>query len=142
MRLVGPGGARVVHGALPQARPGEDEGWFYAPTVLAQVARDALCMREETFGPLVPITAFASEEDAIELATGADAGLAAYAFTADSARAARVIARLPYGHVGHNTATGPTPEAPFGGMGASGYGREGGTEGLLEYVEVQTVPSL
>ena len=65
-------------------------------------------------------------------------GLAAYFFTADPARRERVAAKLRFGHVGVNTGTGPTPEAPFGGMKQSGLGREGGDEGLLEFVELQT----
>ncbi|HRA89167.1 MAG TPA: aldehyde dehydrogenase family protein, partial [Planctomycetaceae bacterium] len=67
-------------------------------------------------------------------------GLAAYVFTANDERAARVIQRLTFGHVGHNTGSGPTAEAPFGGMKHSGFGREGGLEGMHDFVETQTVP--
>ena len=67
-------------------------------------------------------------------------GLAAYIFTADVDRAERVIAKLVFGHVGHNTGTGPTAEAPFGGMKQSGFGREGGLEGLHDFTEPQSVP--
>lgn len=98
------------------------------------------CTREETFGPLVPIMPFRDEAQALEMANDTEFGLAAYLFTADEARAQRLIAGLEFAHVGHNTGTGPTPEAPFGGMKCSGWGREGGTEGLFEFVEPQTVP--
>ena len=99
-----------------------------------------LCAREETFGPLFPFFEFQDEEEAIRLANDTEFGLAAYLFTEDEARAERIVPRLCYGHVGHNTGTGPTPEAPFGGMKESGLGREGGQEGLLDFVEIQTVP--
>jgi succinate-semialdehyde dehydrogenase/glutarate-semialdehyde dehydrogenase len=99
-----------------------------------------LCAREETFGPLFPLFEFGDEEEAIAMANDTEYGLAAYLFTADDAQAEQTIARLHYGHVGHNTGTGPTPEAPFGGMQQSGIGREGGIEGLLDFVEIQTVP--
>ncbi len=134
-------GARLVTGAPPEARPVAAEGWFFAPVVLRDVPRDARCMTEETFGPLVPITTFATDDDALSIANRSDAGLAAYVFTGDRARGERLVAQLTFGHVGLNTATGPTPEAPFGGMGDSGYGREGGIEGILEYTEAQTVPT-
>jgi succinate-semialdehyde dehydrogenase/glutarate-semialdehyde dehydrogenase len=69
-------------------------------------------------------------------------GLSAYLFTRDEARISRMLARLQFGHVGVNTGMGPTPEAPFGGMKQSGFGREGGVEGLLEYCEPQTVAAV
>jgi succinate-semialdehyde dehydrogenase/glutarate-semialdehyde dehydrogenase len=97
-------------------------------------------MREETFGPLVPITTFGSEEEVVERANDTDFGLAAYVFTRDAERGMRVTARLRFGHTALNTGTGPTPEAPFGGMKQSGYGREGGLEGLFEFTEAQTIP--
>lgn len=134
-------GARIVGGQGPGARPAAAEGWFFAPVVLRDVPPDALCMNEETFGPLVPIRTFKSDDEAIALANRVDAGLAAYVFCGDVLRGERFVERLAFGHVGLNTATGPTPEAPFGGMGDSGYGREGGLEGLLEYTEAQTVPT-
>ncbi|HOB76384.1 MAG TPA: NAD-dependent succinate-semialdehyde dehydrogenase [Phycisphaerae bacterium] len=80
-----------------------------------------------------------AEEAVIEAANSTPYGLAAYVFTGDAARAERVAARLAFGHVGVNTGSGPTPEAPFGGMKQSGFGREGGVEGLLEFTEPQTV---
>lgn len=115
-------------------------GTYYPPTVLIDVPQDALCNREETFGPLVPITTFQDEAEIVRIANDTEFGLAAYVFSGDLERARRVAEQLHFGHVGLNTGTGPTPEAPFGGMKQSGYGREGGIEGLYEFVEVQTLP--
>jgi succinate-semialdehyde dehydrogenase/glutarate-semialdehyde dehydrogenase len=82
---------------------------------------------------------FDTEAEVIAKANGTPYGLAAYVFTRDTARGEAMISRLQFGHVGLNGGTGPTPEAPFGGMKESGFGREGGVEGLLEFTEVQTV---
>jgi succinate-semialdehyde dehydrogenase / glutarate-semialdehyde dehydrogenase len=122
--------------------PGElsrDWGAFHPPTVLLGVTSQMLCAREETFGPLVPIMTFDDDDEALQMANDTEYGLAAYLFTADPTRAERFTARLQFGHVGHNTGASPTPEAPFGGMKQSGYGREGGIEGMFEFVEPQTV---
>jgi succinate-semialdehyde dehydrogenase/glutarate-semialdehyde dehydrogenase len=113
---------------------------FYPPTVVSGVTPDMQCCKEETFGPFVPVIEFDGEEEAVAAGNDTEFGLAAYLFTGDAERAERVIAGLRFGHVGWNTGTGPTPEAPFGGMKLSGIGREGGEEGLMEYVEPQTVP--
>ena len=107
---------------------------------LRSVGTEMMCAREETFGPLFPILEFENEEQAVRWGNQTEFGLAAYVFTGDSERGHRVASRLRFGHVGINTATGPTPEAPFGGMKQSGLGREGGPEGLMEFVEVQTIP--
>lgn len=133
-------GARLVTGELPPAAE-QDWGCFYPPTVLTDVRHGTVVQCEETFGPLVPIMPFDDEDEAIRIANDVEFGLAAYLFTGDSTRAERVIPQLRFGHVGHNTSSGPTPEAPFGGMKQSGLGREGGIEGLFEFVEPQTVPS-
>lgn len=131
-------GGELVAGKKP-----EDLGeghLFFPPTVISGVTRDMACFREETFGPLVPMATFRGEEEVIAAGNDTEFGLASYVFTADAERAQRVAAGLRFGHVGWNTGTGPTPEAPFGGMKASGIGREGGLEGLFEFVEAQTVP--
>jgi len=132
-------GARLVVGELP---PPADKDWgcFYPPTVLTDVTPDMAVQCEETFGPLVPIMPFTDEDEAVRLANATEFGLAAYLFSGDDERAERVIRRLEFAHVGHNTGSGPTPEAPFGGRKQSGFGREGGIEGLFEFVEPQTVP--
>lgn len=131
-------GARRLVGEAPP-RPPNDWGAFYPPTVLADIKPEMLVCREETFGPVVAISRFAGEADVVEQANSTPYGLAAYVFTSDAARAERVIEQLHFGHVGLNTGTGPTPEAPFGGMKDSGFGREGGIEGLLEFCESQVV---
>ena len=132
-------GAERIAGEDPP-QPNGEWGCFYPPTVLTGVTHDMLCCQEETFGPVVPVLRFGEEREAVEAANNTDAGLAAYIFTGDDDRAERVIPALHFGHVGHNTGAGPTPEAPFGGMKQSGYGREGGEEGIDEFIEFQTVP--
>ncbi len=131
-------GTTLVAGKEPGSLSGND--LFFPPTVVSGVTPDMCCSREETFGPLVPMASFRTEEEAIDGGNDTEFGLASYVFTADAERAQRVAAGLRFGHVGWNTGTGPTPEAPFGGMKASGTGREGGLEGLFEFVEAQTVP--
>ncbi len=125
---------------VAQADASDLPGTFYPPTVLLDVPADAACYREETFGPLVPLITFESEAEVIQAANDTDFGLACYVFSANIERAQRVIERLHFGHAALNSGTGPTPEAPFGGMKQSGYGREGGLEGLFEFTETQTVP--
>jgi succinate-semialdehyde dehydrogenase/glutarate-semialdehyde dehydrogenase len=131
-------GATLVAGTKPEDLP--TDKLFFPPTVVSGVKRDMACFREETFGPLVPMVSFSTEEEAIEMGNDTEFGLASYVFTADENCAQRVAGGLRFGHVGWNTGTGPAPEAPFGGMKASGIGREGGTEGLFEFVEPQAVP--
>ena len=128
-------GARVVTGG--SAVPGE--GWFYQPTVLTNVSGDALLCREEIFGPVAAIVPFADEEEAIRLANDTEYGLVAYVFTRDFARAVRVYEALETGMVGINQGIVSNPAAPFGGVKASGFGREGGFEGIDEYLETKYV---
>ena len=117
----------------------ERRGTFYPPTVLTAVTAEMLVSREETFGPVVAIATFQTEEEVVALANGTPSGLAAYLFTGDPARADRMIRQLLFGHIGVNTGMGPAPEAPFGGFKESGFGREGGLEGLREFCETQAV---
>lgn len=131
------GAARVAEAATPADAPAA--ATFFPPTVISGVPRDALLLREETFGPVVAISEFESEAEAVERANSTIFGLAAYLFTRDAGRIERMTARLQFGHVGINSGSGPTPEAPFGGFKQSGFGREGGVEGLLEFTEPQTV---
>ncbi|UDL04693.1 NAD-dependent succinate-semialdehyde dehydrogenase [Marinobacter sp. CA1] len=131
-------GGQLVAGPAPGSLSGDN--LFYPPSVVAGVTPDMACFREETFGPLVPMASFRTEDEVVAAGNDTEFGLAAYVFTADAERAQRVAAGLRFGHVGWNTGTGPTPEAPFGGMKASGIGREGGLEGLFEFIEPQTIP--
>jgi succinate-semialdehyde dehydrogenase/glutarate-semialdehyde dehydrogenase len=129
------GGAKVLTGGGPL--PGK--GWFYAPTVLTDVPATSRIAVEEIFGPVAPISTFATEAEAIARANDTAYGLVAYAFTRDLARALRVSEELEFGMVGINQGVVSNPAAPFGGMKASGFGREGGFEGIDEYLEVKYV---
>ena len=131
------GARRVVGGE--RKRPENNWGAFYTPTLLTGTTGEMLVAKQETFGPVVAIATFEDEEQAVELANSTQYGLAAYLFTGDRARGQRMTARLRFGHVGLNSGTGPTPQAPFGGMKQSGFGREGGVEGMMEFCETQTV---
>jgi succinate-semialdehyde dehydrogenase/glutarate-semialdehyde dehydrogenase len=133
-------GARRIAGSEPP-QPDHRRGCFFPPTVLTGVTPEMKCVHDETFGPLAPVIEFADEQEVVEAANRTQYGLAAYVFTADKERALRMISKLEFGHVGYNTGSGPTAEAPFGGMKHSGFGREGGIEGLHDFVEYQTVPS-
>ncbi len=131
-------GARRLVGHDPQ-RPEHDWGCYFPPTLLVGATHDMLVFQDETFGPVIAVAAFSSEAQVLELANDTRYGLAAYVFTRDPARARRCAERLSFGHVALNTGSGPTAEAPFGGMKQSGFGREGGVEGLEEFSEPQTV---
>jgi succinate-semialdehyde dehydrogenase/glutarate-semialdehyde dehydrogenase len=120
-------------------RPDDDWGYYYPPTLLVNVRPDMRVCCEETFGPVIAVSVFDDEDEVIREANSTEYGLAAYLFTRNSDRAQRFARMLRFGHVGLNSGTGPTPEAPFGGMKQSGYGREGGLEGLLEFCEPQVV---
>ncbi len=114
-------------------------GFFFEPTVLADVPDDARIMTEEPFGPVVPIVRFEQFDDVIARANSLPFGLAAYAFT-DSAKTACDVGRaLKAGMVGINTFAVSTPETPFGGVRESGHGQEGGTEGLIGYLDVKLI---
>ncbi|GAA4816074.1 NAD-dependent succinate-semialdehyde dehydrogenase [Nocardioides caeni] len=131
-------GARLLTGGrLPD--PPLSEGFFYPPTVLVDVPHDADAVTTEIFGPVAPITTFTTEDEAIELANATEYGLAAYAFTRDLARTIRLAERLETGMLGINTGLVSNPAAPFGGVKASGFGREGGFEGIEEYLDTTYV---
>jgi succinate-semialdehyde dehydrogenase/glutarate-semialdehyde dehydrogenase len=114
-------------------------GYFYRPTVLADVPQDARLLGEEIFGPVAPVKGFTSEDEAIAAANDTEYGLVAYVFTQDINRAFRVIERLDTGMIGFNQGMVSNVGAPFGGVKASGFGREGGPEGLQEYLETKYV---
>ena len=131
---VGRGATAVVGGS---ARDGA--GYFFDPTVLGDVPGDARVLREEIFGPVAPVASFDSEEAAIAAANDTEYGLVAYVFTRDLRRAFRVIEGLETGMVGLNQGMVSNAAAPFGGVKQSGFGREGGYEGIEEYLETKYV---
>ncbi|WP_153733365.1 NAD-dependent succinate-semialdehyde dehydrogenase [Sporosarcina obsidiansis] len=114
-------------------------GLFFSPTVLTDVTDQMLCMKEETFGPVLPITLFETEEEVIQLANDSIYGLAAYVFTENISKGIQMCERLEYGIVGLNDGLPSAPQAPFGGFKQSGLGREGGQQGIEEYLEVKYI---
>jgi succinate-semialdehyde dehydrogenase/glutarate-semialdehyde dehydrogenase len=131
---VGRGARPIVGGARP-----DRGGWFYDPTVLVEVPSDAQILREEIFGPVAPVVAFTSEDEAVALANDTEFGLVAYLYTGDLARGMRVSRKLEAGMIGLNRGLVSDPAAPFGGVKQSGLGREGGHEGVLDYTESKYV---
>jgi succinate-semialdehyde dehydrogenase/glutarate-semialdehyde dehydrogenase len=114
-------------------------GYFYAPTVLSAVPDDARLLDEEIFGPVAPVRAFDSDDEAIAAANATEYGLVAYVYTQDINRAFKVIEGLDTGMIGLNQGMVSNAGAPFGGVKASGFGREGGPEGIQEYLETKYV---
>jgi succinate-semialdehyde dehydrogenase / glutarate-semialdehyde dehydrogenase len=128
-------GAKVVLGGEPSPGP----GFYYPPTVLTDVPADAELLREEPFGPVAPIAGFDSVDEALEIANGLPYGLAAYGFTESAATAEKLIAGFEAGILSINHCGGSVPQAPSGGVKDSGYGREGGHEGLSGYLVTKRV---
>jgi succinate-semialdehyde dehydrogenase/glutarate-semialdehyde dehydrogenase len=128
-------GAKAIVGGKGVDGP----GYFYEPTVLADVTPDARLLKEEIFGPVAPVIAFDSEDDAIHAANDTEFGLVAYVYTKDLKRAFRVCEALDSGMIGLNQGLVSNAGAPFGGVKQSGVGREGGNEGIDEYLEVKYV---
>lgn len=114
-------------------------GYFFAPTVLTEVAPDSRLLAEEIFGPVAPITPFATVQEALALANDTEFGLVAYAYTRDLSQALKVAEGLQTGMVGLNQGIVSNPAAPFGGVKQSGFGREGGPEGIEEYLDTKYV---
>ena len=114
-------------------------GFFYAPTVLTNVREDMDVAQEEIFGPVAPVMTFGDEAEVVERSNATRFGLAAYFYTRDLRRSIRVAEALEYGMVGVNDASGYTHEIPFGGFKQSGLGREGGHQGIEEYMEVKSI---
>jgi succinate-semialdehyde dehydrogenase/glutarate-semialdehyde dehydrogenase len=131
---VGRGAKALVGG---HARDGS--GYFYDPTVLTDIPDDAEVLREEIFGPVAPVKGFSDEDEAIAAANDTEYGLVAYVYTNDLKRALRVVEGLETGMVGLNQGMVSNPAAPFGGVKQSGFGREGGPEGIEEYLETKYV---
>jgi len=131
---IGRGAHAVVGG---QAHDGV--GYFYNPTVLTDIPDDAELLQEEIFGPVAPVKGFSGEDEAIAAANNTQYGLVAYVFTTDLKRALRVCERLETGMIGLNQGMVSNAQAPFGGVKQSGFGREGGYEGIEEYLETKYV---
>lgn len=129
------GGARVAVGDTALDGP----GYFFAPTVLGEVDPSSPITREEILGPVAPVIPFTDHDAMIEAANDTEMGLAAYVYTADSARGLSVAERLEAGMVGLNRGTMSDPAAPFGGMKQSGLGREGASEGIYEFCGTQYI---
>jgi len=121
-------------GVLP-----DGPGFFYPPTVLSSVPDTANCVQDEIFGPVAAIQTFTDQDDVITRANDTEYGLVAYVFSEDFKRAMQVCERLDYGMVGLNRGLVSDPAAPFGGVKQSGLGREGGHEGMLEFMETQYI---
>jgi succinate-semialdehyde dehydrogenase / glutarate-semialdehyde dehydrogenase len=125
--------------ALTGGGPIDGAGYFFEPTVLADVPADAELLGEEIFGPVAPVTTFSSDDEAIELANKTEYGLVSYLFTNDLKRSLRLCERLETGMIGLNQGVVSNAQAPFGGMKQSGFGREGGKEGIHEYLETKYI---
>ncbi len=125
-------GAKVLYGGKEKS---DEKGYFYEPTILDDVTEDMKIMKEETFGPIAPITVFEKDEEVVNAANNTDYGLASYIYTKDITKAVEVSEALNFGIVGLNDAIPGVAQAPFGGMKESGYGREGGHQGIRDYLE-------
>ena len=128
-------GGKVVAGGKRH----ELGGSFFHPTVIAEATPDMRFMKEEIFGPVAPVFRFETEQEAVDLANDTEYGLACYFYTGDLGRAFRVMENLKYGMVGVNEGLITTPEAPFGGVKESGLGREGGRQGIEDYLDTKYV---
>ena len=135
---VGKGAGLVLGGERLTGEP-YDAGTFFAPTVLTDVTPQMLIYREETFGPIAPVIVFDDEDEVIAMANDTDYGLAAYLYTKDLSRAIRVSEALRFAIVGVNDINPTSAAAPFGGMKESGLGREGGQDGITEYLETKLI---
>lgn len=132
-------GATLVTGGKGERALEGRGGYFFAPTILTDVTPDMRIMQEETFGPVLPIATFDSEEEAIALANDTPFGLAAYFFSGGLSRVTRVEEELAYGMVGVNTGRISAAQAPFGGIKMSGFGREGGPYSIEEYLQTKYI---
>jgi len=119
--------------------PAEENGCYYAPTILTNITDEMECMKDEIFGPIAPIAVFKTEEEVVERANNSRYGLAAYVYTENLSRAFRITEQLEYGIIGLNDALPSTAQAPFGGYKESGLGREGSHFGIEEFLEVKYI---
>ncbi|MGH7387284.1 MAG: NAD-dependent succinate-semialdehyde dehydrogenase, partial [Candidatus Methylomirabilales bacterium] len=132
-------GAKVLTGGTPRTDGPFAHGHFFEPTVLASVRKGMQILEEETFGPVAPLVPFRDEAEVIRAANDTRYGLAAYFYSQNVSRCIRVAEQLEYGIVGANDAMPAVPQAPFGGLKESGFGREGGREGIEEFLEVKLI---
>lgn len=131
-------GAKLITGGVQLTEGNLANGHFYAPTVLADVTPDMLIYREETFGPVAPIIKYDDDDDVLAMANDTTYGLAAYVYTQNLSRAMHMFEGLRFGIIGINDINPTSAAAPFGGMKDSGLGREGGKQGIMEYLETKT----
>jgi len=132
-------GAWLATGGHPLTDGVRARGFFYAPTVLLDATEEMAVAREEIFGPVAPILTFDTVDEVVARANATTYGLGAYVYTRDLGRALSLAERLEYGLIGVNDASGYTHEIPFGGFKQSGLGREGGVEGIDQYLETKSV---
>lgn len=131
-------GARVIYGG-ETVQPEESKGAFMQPTLVENVSNESSLLKEELFGPVAVLIPVESDEEAISIANSSDYGLASYIYTKDSGRALRIADRLESGMVGINEVVISMADAPFGGVKQSGFGREGGHQGLMEYLHTKYI---
>jgi succinate-semialdehyde dehydrogenase / glutarate-semialdehyde dehydrogenase len=132
-------GAKLICGGSYLEGQAYSKGSFYPPTVLGDVTEEMVITYEETFGPVAPLIRFTTEEEVVQKANNINYGLASYFYTNDASRAIRVADKLEYGMVGINDPYPFTVQAPFGGSKESGVGREGGKQGIEDYIELKTI---
>jgi len=130
-------GAKLESGGGRILERGLDKGSYYAPTVLSGITDEMIIYREETFGPVAPIITFESDEDVLNMANDTNYGLAAYVYTQNLSKAMKAFEGLDFGIIGINDINPTAAAAPFGGIKESGLGREGGAEGIEEYLETK-----
>lgn len=132
-------GASLICGGTRLSDGEYENGYFYSPTVLSDVTEEMVITKEETFGPVIPLIKFSSEEEVIKKANDIEYGLASYFYTEDLSRMYRISEGLEYGMVGVNDAAPFSVQVPFGGIKESGMGREGGKYGLDDYLETKLI---
>ena len=128
------GGRIETGGGRPQ---GQNKGFFFEPTVISGLPDEAMALAQENFGPVAAITPFSDKDEVFQRANAGDFGLSAYVFTRDPARMREAVSRIESGMVGVNSFALAAAEAPFGGIKLSGMGREGGSEGILDFLNVK-----